>query len=108
MKAKKWFWTGMESLESKQPGSYRKFVQAYAACCTFADASVGRLIEALDRSGQAGNTIIVVWSDHGFHLGEKEHIEKFALWEKANHVPLIIVDPKSLGARARCAPVRLI
>ena len=84
----------MESLESKQPGSYRKFVQAYAACCTFADASVGRLIEALDRSGQAGNTIIVVWSDHGFHLGEKEHIEKFALWEKANHVPLIFVDPR--------------
>ena len=38
MKAKKWFWTGMESLESKQP-FYRKFVQTYAACCTFADAS---------------------------------------------------------------------
>ena len=84
MQAKKWFWKGMESLESKQPGSYRKFVQSYAACCTFGDASVGRLIKALDRSGQAGNTIIVVWSDHGFHLGEKEHIEKFALWEKAN------------------------
>jgi arylsulfatase A-like enzyme len=100
MKAKKWFWTGMESLESKRPGSYRRFVQAYAACCSFGDASVGRLIEALDRSGQAGNTIIVLWSDHGFHLGEKDHIEKFALWEKANHVPLIIVDPrksKSVG-----------
>jgi len=81
-------------LESKQPGSYRKFVQAYAACCSFGDASVGRLIEALDRSGQADNTIVVVWSDHGFHLGEKDHIEKFALWEKANHVPLIIVDPR--------------
>ena len=52
------------------------------------------MIDALDRSGQAENTIIVVWSDHGFHLGEKEHIEKFALWEKANHVPLIIVDPR--------------
>jgi arylsulfatase A-like enzyme len=109
MKSKKWFWKGMESLESKQPGSYRRFVKAYAACCTFADASVGRLIGALDRSGQAGNTIIVLWSDHGFHLGEKEHIEKFALWEKANHVPLIIVDPrkpKSAG-RVCSSPVDL-
>ena len=52
------------------------------------------MVEALDRSGQGRNTIIVLWSDHGFHLGEKEHIEKFALWEKANHVPLIIVDPR--------------
>ena len=52
MNAKKWFWKGMESLEEKQPGSYRRFVKAYAACCTFGDASVGRLIEALDRSGQ--------------------------------------------------------
>ena len=94
MKPKKWFWKGMESLERRQPGSYERFVRAYAACCSFADASVGRLVEALDRSGQGRNTIIVLWSDHGFHLGEKEHIEKFALWEKANHVPLIIVDPR--------------
>ena len=50
----------------------------------------------------------MVWSDHGFHLGEKEHIEKFALWEKANHVPLIIVDPKAEEARAGFVPVRWI
>ena len=84
----------MESLKEKQPGSYRKFVQDYATCCSFGDASVGRLIETLDRSGHARTTIIVVWSDHGFHLGEKYHVKKFALWEKANHIPLIIVDPR--------------
>jgi arylsulfatase A-like enzyme len=104
MKSKKWFWKGMESLESKQPGSYRRFVKAYAACCTFSDASVGRLMKALDQSGQADNTIIVLWSDHGFHLGEKEHIEKFALWEKANHVPLIIVDPRKPKSAGKVCP----
>jgi len=93
LRSKKWFWNGMMKTERQQPGSYRKFINSYAACCSFADASVGRLIEALDESGYANNTIIILWSDHGFHLGEKDHIEKFALWEKTNHVPLIIVDP---------------
>jgi arylsulfatase A-like enzyme len=54
---------------------------------------VGRVIDALDRSPYRDNTIIVLWSDNGFHLGEKDHIEKFALWEKATHVPLILVAP---------------
>jgi len=94
MAPKKWFWKGMMTLDKQQPGSYRDFIRAYAACCTFADTSVGRLIAALDESGLADNTIIMLWSDHGFHLGEKDHIEKFALWEKANHIPFIIVDPR--------------
>ncbi|MDP6047016.1 MAG: sulfatase [Phycisphaerae bacterium] len=100
MRAKKWFWKGMMALEKRKPGSYRKFIHSYAACCSFADASVKRLLSALDASGHADNTIIVLWSDHGFHLGEKDHIEKFALWEKSNHIPFIIVDPhnpKSAG-----------
>ena len=93
MKRTKWFWRGMSQLERKTPGSYAAFIEAYAACCRFADAQVGRLIAALDNSPIAKNTIIVLWSDHGFHLGEKDHIEKFALWEKANHVPFIISAP---------------
>lgn len=94
MNPKKWFWKQMMALEKQKPGSYRNFIHAYAACCSFADSSIGRLLAALDASGQAKNTIIVLWSDHGFHLGEKDHIEKFALWEKANHIPFIIVDPR--------------
>lgn len=106
---KKWFWKGMMALEKRKPGSYRNFIRAYAACSSFADASVGRLVEALDQSGHAGNTIVVLWSDHGFHLGEKDHIEKFALWEKANHVPLIIVDPrrKASAGKTCCRPIDL-
>jgi len=94
MKRTKWFWRGMQALEKSRPGSYRRFIHSYAACCSFADASVKRLLTALEKSGHADNTIIVLWSDHGFHLGEKDHIEKFALWEKANHIPFIIVDPR--------------
>jgi arylsulfatase A-like enzyme len=107
MAPKRWFWKGMEKLEARQPGSYRRFVQSYAACCTFADASVGRLIDALDRSPHRNNTIIVLWSDHGFHLGEKDHIEKFALWEKATHIPFIIVDPRCADSAGKtcAAPV---
>lgn len=101
MDPKKWFWKGMMDLEKQKPGSYRNFIHAYAACCSFADTSVGRLLKALDESGHADNTIIVLWSDHGFHLGEKDHIEKFALWEKSNHIPFIIVDPRRKGSAGR-------
>ena len=110
MGAKKWFWKGMMKVERDKRESYRDFIRAYAACCSFADMSVGRLISALDASGYADNTVIVLWSDHGFHLGEKDHIEKFALWEKTNHVPFIIVDPrKAQSAGKTCVhPVDLM
>ena len=92
----------MEQLNRKQPGSYRDFLRSYAACVAFADAQVGRLLDALDESRFAANTIVVLWSDHGFHLGEKDHIEKFALWEKSTHVPLIIAAPHLTTAGVRC------
>ncbi|MEM9366498.1 MAG: sulfatase [Planctomycetota bacterium] len=93
LRNKKWFWQGMMEVEREKPGAFQRFIEAYAACVAFADAQIGRLLEALDASPQRDNTIVVLWSDHGFHLGEKNHIEKFALWEKTNHVPLIIVAP---------------
>ena len=54
---------------------------------------VGKLIAALDRTGRAGKTVVVLFSDHGLHLGEKGHWRKFTLWEESTHVPLIIVAP---------------
>ena len=69
---------------------------------------VAVLLDALDQSSIAKNTIIVLWSDHGFHLGEKDHIEKFVLWEKANHVPFIISAPGIGTPGSRCeTPVDL-
>ncbi|MEK6239678.1 MAG: sulfatase [Planctomycetales bacterium] len=102
MNSKKWFWKGMTSLEQ------RNFIQAYAACAAFADAQIGRVLDALDKNPRYQNAIIVLWSDHGFHLGEKDHIEKFALWEKSNHVPLIIAAPGVARPGEKCGrPVDL-
>lgn len=72
---------------------WRSAVQAYLASMSFADDMVGQLLDALAAGPLANNTIIVFWSDHGYHLGEKESWEKFALWETTTHVPLIVVAP---------------
>lgn len=108
LRSKKWFWSGMMELEQQQPGSYGNFIRSYAACAAFADAQIGRVLDALDASPRRDNTIVVLWSDHGFHLGEKDHIEKFALWEKSTHIPLIIVAPGVTQSGSRCeCPVDL-
>ncbi|TWT65267.1 sulfatase [Allorhodopirellula solitaria] len=102
MRNKKWFWEGMMEVEQNHVGSYRDFIRAYAACVSFADAQIGRVLDALDASPRRDNTIIVLWSDHGFHLGEKDHIEKFALWEKSTHIPFLIAVPGVTQPGSRC------
>ncbi len=72
---------------------WERAVQGYLASIAFADAQVGRLLAALESSPHAGNTIIVLWGDHGWHLGEKRHWRKFALWEEATRVPLLVALP---------------
>jgi arylsulfatase A-like enzyme len=74
-------------------GKYRELLQAYLASVSFGDALVGRLLDALDASPAAKNTIIVFWSDHGWHLGEKRHLHKFTLWERSTRIPFIVVAP---------------
>lgn len=93
MENSKWFWEGMIKAVDEDTDAYKEYVQAYQACASFADEMIGKIIDALDKSPNKDNTIIVLWSDHGFHLGEKEHFEKFALWEKTNHIPFIIIAP---------------
>ena len=102
MHNKAWFWQGMMNVEKQQAGSYQNFLRAYAACAAFADAQIGRVLDALDKSPRRDSTIVVLWSDHGFHLGEKDHIEKFALWEKSNHIPFIVVAPGVTKPGSRC------
>jgi arylsulfatase A-like enzyme len=74
-------------------GRWREAVQAYLAAISYADAMIGQLIDALDRSAYRDNTIVVLWGDHGWHLGEKQHWRKFALWEEATRAPLIWCVP---------------
>ncbi|WP_165246350.1 sulfatase [Paludisphaera soli] len=76
-----------------ESGRWKEAVQAYLAAISYADAMIGRLIDGLDRSAYRDDTIVVLWGDHGWHLGEKSHWRKFALWEEATRAPLIWVAP---------------
>ena len=101
------FWQGLQRANDSFPGIYKSFLQAYYACSSFADDMIGRVVRALEQSDYRDNTIIVLWSDHGFHTGEKEQIEKFALWEKTTHVPLIFMTPGGVRNRRIDQPVDL-
>lgn len=79
---------------------WKKAVQAYLSAISFVDEQVGKVIRALDRSSASSNTIIVLWSDNGFHLGEKLHWRKFTLWDQATRVPFIISPISALNRGA--------
>lgn len=83
--------------------NWKHAVQAYLASIAFADAQIGRLIEALDHSSYADNTIVMLWGDHGWHLGEKQHWRKFALWEEATRAPLMVSVPGMTKPGSVCA-----
>jgi arylsulfatase A-like enzyme len=74
-------------------GRWKEAIQGYLASISYCDAMIGRLIDALDASAYKDNTMIVFFGDHGWHLGEKQHWRKFALWEEATRAPLIWVVP---------------
>jgi arylsulfatase A-like enzyme len=90
-------------------GFWPQAVQAYQASITFVDAQVGRMLDALESGPHADNTVVVLWSDHGFHLGEKQTWEKFTLWEEAGRIPFIVKAPGLTPAGTRCGvPVSLL
>jgi serralysin len=74
-------------------GSAAKAIQAYLASVSFADAQIGRLLDTLDEKGLWDTTTVVLWSDHGYSLGDHDHWGKFTLWEEAANSPLIIAHP---------------
>ncbi len=77
-----------------EAGQWNMAVQGYLASIAFADAMVGRLLDALEASRYGDNTIVVLWSDHGWQLGEKEHWRKFALWDNVARVVLMMKVPQ--------------
>ena len=88
---------------------WQKAVQGYLASIEFVDAQVGRVIEALDQSVYKDNTIVVLWSDHGWHLGEKSHWRKFSLWERSTRVAFLVFAPRVTKPGGRSSrPVNLI
>jgi arylsulfatase A-like enzyme len=73
--------------------AWKQGVQAYLAAITFSDAMVGRVLRSLETGPHAKNTTVVLWSDHGWHLGEKLHWRKFTLWERATRNILMFAAP---------------
>lgn len=82
-------------------GQWAPLVQAYLASISFMDSQVGRVLEALEASGHTENTIVVLWSDHGWHLGEKGITGKNSLWERSTRVPLIFAGPGVAAGECR-------
>lgn len=74
-------------------GNWAKAIQAYLASMSFADDCLLQLLDSLEKGPNKDNTMIVLWTDHGWHLGEKLGWRKFKLWERATKVPLIFAGP---------------
>jgi len=85
-----------------EAGKWKQAIQGYLAAISFLDAQVGRMMDALEKSSHASTTIICFFGDHGWHLGEKEHWRKFALWEEATRAPFIWVAPGVTKPGGRC------
>ncbi|MFN3192745.1 MAG: sulfatase [Aureliella sp.] len=83
-------------------GRWKAAIQSYLATCAYTDMNVGRLLDALETSPNRDNTIIVLWGDHGWSLGEKQHWRKFALWEEPTRMPFIWVAPGVTQAGTSC------
>ncbi len=77
-----------------ESGEWPYIVQSYLACISFVDFYVGEILNALQNSQYADNTIVVLWSDHGYRLGQKGTFAKHCLWEEATNAPLIFAGPQ--------------
>ena len=87
---------------------WKPLVQSYLACMSFVDHQVGKLMDALDNSPYKDNTFVVLYTDHGFHLGEKERWAKRSLWEDGTRTPMVIVGPGVAKGRVCKKPVQLL
>lgn len=91
-----------------EKGEWVNIVRSYLACVSFVDHQVGRVLEALKYSAYAKNTVVVLWSDHGYRLGQKGTFAKHALWEEATKAPLIISAPDLPNGKVVDTPVEMM
>ncbi len=92
----------------KDNNQWRNLVRSYLASTSFVDAQIGRMLAALDEAGLRENTIVVVWGDHGWHLGEKAITGKNTLWSETTRVPLIFAGPGVAGSGRCMQPAELL
>ncbi|MCY4298906.1 MAG: sulfatase [Flavobacteriaceae bacterium] len=91
-----------------EEGKWKSMVHSYLASTAFVDHQIGRVLTALENSPYRDNTIVVLWSDHGYHLGEKERTCKHSLWQRATRVPLVFAGPNIKKGSNTDAAVGLI
>jgi choline-sulfatase len=92
----------------EENNQWRNLVRSYLASVSFVDAQIGRLLEALRAAGRRENTIVVVWGDNGYHLGEKLITGKNTLWDEGTRVPLIFAGPGVKGGQRCLQPAELL
>ncbi|WP_404305368.1 sulfatase-like hydrolase/transferase [Neorhodopirellula lusitana] len=80
----------------REQGQWKQGIQGYLASIYFADTMLGRVLDALENGPNKDNTIVVLWSDHGWHLGEKQHWQKYTGWRACTRIPLIMRVPKGV------------
>jgi arylsulfatase A-like enzyme len=91
-----------------ETGEWPNIVQGYLASVSFVDHYIGEVLKALENSPYADNTIVVLWGDHGYHLGEKNRFAKHSLWEETSRVPLIISTPGGVEGQSTNSAVSLL
>ena len=94
---------------SDQPDLFKQWLQAYMACVSFIDDQVGTVLDALEQSGHAEDTVVVLTSDHGFHVGGKEALYKQTLWDSGTRIPFIVAGLPNMPQGVTCQqPISLI
>ncbi len=99
---------GVRTRKLREMGRVKEILQAYLACVSFADDSIGGVLKALEGSEYADNTVIIVWGDHGYHIGEKDHLGKTTLWEQATRNLLMVKLPDGPQGIRIAEPVSLL
>lgn len=92
----------------EEANEWENLTRSYLACTTFVDDQVGKVTRALKANGLEENTVIVLWSDHGWHIGEKEITGKNTLWEDGTRVPLVFAGPGVIAAQQSAQPAELL
>lgn len=94
---------------SEQPDLYKQWLQAYMACVSFIDDQVGVVLDAIEQSDYADNTVVILTSDHGFHVGGKEALYKQTLWDSGTRIPFIVSGLPNMPRGKVCQkPISLI
>jgi len=89
-----------DDLRFRTDNAWNDVWRSYLACISWVDYNVGRILNALENSQHAKNTVVVLWSDHGYGMGEKRHFRKFSLWEESTRVPFVIWDTRQTNAES--------